>query len=59
MSETELVPTLMLFTLIAALVIGIVLFLRFRRKRANRHPMEGQQERNVGQAIDEHQRPPH
>jgi hypothetical protein len=59
MPESELVPTLMLFTLIAALLIGVVLLLRFRRKRGNRHPMAGQQERNVGQAIDEHQRPPH
>lgn len=59
MSETELVPTLMLFTLIAALVIGVVLLLRFRRKRANRHPLAGQQERNVAQAIDERRAPPH
>ncbi len=43
------VPTLMYGTLGIVLIIGIVVFLRFWRKPANRHPMENQQERNIDQ----------
>lgn len=49
MSNTELIPSLMLFTLIAGVVIAIVLLIRFMRKPSNRHPMEGERERNIGE----------
>ena len=43
-----MVSTLMIFTLLAALVVGIFLWGRHMRKPENRHPMEGQPERNIG-----------
>jgi hypothetical protein len=47
------IPTLMIVTLVAALAIGIVLYLRHMRKPENRHPMRGQRERNIGEIKDE------
>jgi hypothetical protein len=52
MSQDELVPSLMLFTLIAVAIIAVVLLLRFMRRPQNRHPMEGERERNIGEALD-------
>lgn len=43
------VPTLMFVTLGIVLLIGIVLLVRFMRKPQNRHPMENQRERNIGE----------
>jgi membrane protein implicated in regulation of membrane protease activity len=40
-------------TLAIALIIAIVLWLRFMRKPENRHPMDGERERNIGQIRDE------
>lgn len=40
MTRNALVPSLMLFTLIAVAVIAIGLFAYFMRKRSNRHPMD-------------------
>jgi membrane protein implicated in regulation of membrane protease activity len=40
-------------TLAIALVIAIVLWLRFMRKPENRHPMDGQRERHIGEIRDE------
>ena len=42
------ISTLMLGTIIAALVIGVVLLVRFR-SRHGKHPMAGERERNIGQ----------
>ena len=41
------ISLLMFGTLTAVLIIGLVLLLRFLRKPGNRHPMEGQRERNI------------
>ena len=47
MTSNALIPILMLFTLGAGLLIAIVLLMRFLRKHSNRHPMDGQTERNI------------
>ncbi len=48
MSNTGgMAPGLMLYTLIVVLVLLVVALLWFRRKRSNRHPMEGIRERNM------------
>ena len=48
-----MLATLMIGTLIAAAAVGLFLYLRHMRKPENRHPMEGERERNIGQVIDE------
>lgn len=53
MTSTGLIPSLMIFTLVAALIFGIVMLLRFLRNRGNRHPMRGQRERSVDEIRDE------
>ena len=53
MSNNEFVPMLGMFTLIASVMIAIVLLVRFLRKPANRHPMDGQRERNIGEIREE------
>ncbi len=40
MEASELIPSLALFTLVAVIVIAIVGYILFKRKPANRHPME-------------------
>jgi hypothetical protein len=40
-------------TLTVALVLAIILWLRFMRKPQNRHPMDGQRERNIEEIRDE------
>lgn len=47
------IPTLMIFTLLAALGIGIFLYVRFMRKPGNRHPMDGVRERNIDEIRDD------
>ena len=49
MTPDRPISVLMIFTLIAALAIGIGLLAHFMRKRSNRHPMEGQPERNIAE----------
>lgn len=41
------VPTLMIATLVAALLIGGFVWARHMRKPENRHPMDGVRERNI------------
>ncbi|MBF9152992.1 hypothetical protein [Novosphingobium jiangmenense] len=41
--------TLAIVTLVAGLLIGVFLLMRFLSKRGNRHPMEGERERNYEQ----------
>lgn len=48
MSRPELLSSLNLMTLIGVFVIVAIAFIVFLRKRSNRHPLEGRQERNVG-----------
>ena len=52
MSEGE-IPTLMIFTLVAAALVGVFLYVRFMRKPENRHPMDGERERNIDEIRDE------
>lgn len=40
-------------TLAVALLIALVLFLRFIRKPRNRHPMDGRRERNIDEIREE------
>ena len=47
MSTDTTVGSLMMFTLIAVLAILLIAVVHFLRKRKNRHPMEGVQERNI------------
>ena len=53
MSTNELVPGLGLSTLLIVLAVAAVIFLLFMRRRSNRHPMEGERERNVARDIDQ------
>lgn len=57
MNSSDLTATLMFGTLGIVLLIAIVLLLRFLRRPANRHPMAGQRERNIGEVLDEAHRP--
>lgn len=52
MSKSELLPSLNLATLVIVLAIVAIGFLFFLRKRSNRHPMEGREERNVAADLD-------
>ncbi|MES2903220.1 MAG: hypothetical protein V4696_03460 [Pseudomonadota bacterium] len=52
MSLSEMLSSLNLMTLVIAVVIVGLGFLYFLRKRSNRHPMEGRQERNVAADLD-------
>lgn len=49
MFEQQLVGTLAMATLGIVLVIALFLFVRFMRKPQNRHPMDGERERNIGE----------
>ena len=44
-----MISTLMLGTLLVAALIGAFLLIKFLRKPENRHPMEDQRERNIGE----------
>ena len=52
MTEGE-IPTLMIFTLVAALAVAVILYVKFMRKPENRHPMDGQRERNIDEIREE------
>lgn len=59
MSSTDhAVPSLMLMTLGAVILILAIMLIMFLRRRSNRHPMKGQPERHVGREIDEGKRGP-
>jgi Na+/melibiose symporter-like transporter len=47
MNTSELTSWLAFGTLGVALIIAIILWLRFMRKPGNRHPMRGERERNI------------
>ena len=55
MGTADMTGTLGFGTLIVALVIAIVLLVRFMRKPQNRHPLEGKQERNIAEVLDREQ----
>ena len=52
MSTTEYLSSQNLMILISGFVVAAIAFMYFMRKRSNRHPMEGRQERNVGADLD-------
>ena len=56
MNTPEMTSALGFGTLIIALLIAVVLLLRFLRKPENRHPMDGQRERNIEQIRDDAER---
>ena len=57
MGTADMTGTLGFGSLIVALLIAIVLLVRFMRKPQNRHPLEGKQERNIAEVLDrEHNR---
>ena len=56
MNTPEMTSALGLGTLILALIIVVVILLRFLRKPENRHPMDGQPERNIQQIRDDAER---
>ena len=53
MNTPELTSALGFGTLIIALLVTVFLLLRFLRKPENRHPMDGQPERNIQQIRDD------
>ena len=56
MNTPALTSALGFGTLILALIIAVVVLLRFLRKPENRHPMDGQPERNIQQIREEAER---
>ena len=48
-----MISTLMIATIVVALAIGLFLYGRHMRKPENRHPMEGERERNIAEIRDE------
>jgi hypothetical protein len=52
MSRNELLPSLNLGTLVIVFVIVALAFAFYLRKRSNRHPLDGRQERNVAKDLD-------
>lgn len=49
MSGQEMVSSLGFGTLIIVLIVALVVYLNFIRKPRNRHPTEGERERNIGE----------
>lgn len=56
MNTPALTSALGFGTLILALIIAVVVLLRFLRKPENRHPMDGQPERNIQQIRNDAER---
>ena len=52
------VSLLMFGTIGIALILAIFLLMRHLRKPQNRHPMEGERERNIDEIHDEGPAPP-
>lgn len=52
MSTTGFLGSLNLGTLVIVFLVVVAGFAYFLRRRSNRHPMEGRQERNVAQDLD-------
>jgi membrane protein implicated in regulation of membrane protease activity len=52
MTRTGFLASLNLGTLVIVAAIVAIAFAYFLRKRSNRHPLEGRQERNVGADLD-------
>ena len=52
MSGFEMQASLGLVTLVIAFLVVAIAFASFLRKRSNRHPLAGKQERNVAADLD-------
>ena len=52
MSRPEFLSSLNLMTLVVVFLIVAGAFVFFLRKRSNRRPLDGRQERNVGADLD-------
>jgi hypothetical protein len=52
MSTWEYLSSQNLMILVTGFVVAAIAFAFFMRKRSNRHPLEGRQERNVGADLD-------
>lgn len=53
MNSSELVPSLALMTLLLVLAIAVGGFMMFKRKRANRHPMEQRKDGVIARVRDD------
>ncbi|MBL0922986.1 MAG: hypothetical protein IBJ12_00780 [Sphingomonadaceae bacterium] len=53
MNTEEMTSWLGFGTLIVALLIAVILWVRFMRKPQNRHPMRGERERNIEEIRQE------
>ncbi len=58
MSSHGFLASLNLGTLVIGFLVVAAALVYFLRRRSNRHPLEGRQERNVGQDINAGQEPP-
>lgn len=56
MNTAEMTSALGFGTLFIALLIAVVLWMRFMRKPENRHPMRGQEERNIEEIREDAER---
>ncbi|HVF95199.1 MAG TPA: hypothetical protein VM900_12875 [Sphingomonas sp.] len=52
MTRNDFLASLNLSTLVIVALVVAVAFAYFLRKRSNRHPLEGRQERNVAADLD-------
>ena len=52
MSNGGFLSSLNLMTLVVVFLVVAGAFIFFLRKRSNRHPLDGRQERNVGADLD-------
>jgi hypothetical protein len=58
MTPSTFLSSLNLATLVIVLVVVAFALAYFLRKRSNRHPMEGREERNVARDLDAERDPP-
>ena len=52
MSNIGFLSSLNLGTLVIVLIVVLIAFAYFMRRRSNRHPLEGRKERNIAQDVD-------
>ena len=52
MNTSDMTGLLGFGTLIIALIIAVILLLRFMGKPKNRHPLEGKRDRNIAEVLD-------
>ncbi|MEN2786662.1 hypothetical protein ACFOKI_01820 [Sphingomonas qilianensis] len=58
MQSATFLSSLNLGTLVIVVVIVAIGFAYFLRKRSNRHPLDGREERNVARDLDAGREPP-